>query len=38
VEYVEHGSQAFLALVLGLVFVVGSAVAGAFFRRPPLVA
>jgi hypothetical protein len=37
-EYVEHGSQAFLALVLGLVFVVGSAVAGAFFRRPPLVA
>jgi hypothetical protein len=37
-EYVQHGSQALVAFVLGLVFVVGSVVAGAFFRRPPLVA
>jgi hypothetical protein len=37
-EYVHHGSQALLAFVLGLVFVVGSALVGAFFRRPPLLA
>ena len=37
-EYVEHGSQALVALVFGLVFVVGSALVGAFFRRPSLVA
>jgi hypothetical protein len=37
-EYVHHGSQALVAFVLGLVFVVGSVVVGAFFRRQPLVA
>jgi hypothetical protein len=37
-EYVHHASQALVAFVLGLVFVVGSALVGAFFRRPPLVA
>jgi hypothetical protein len=37
-EYVRHGSQALVAFVLGLVFVVGSVLVGPFFRRPPLVA
>jgi hypothetical protein len=37
-EYVRHGSQAFVAFLLGLLFVVGSALVGAFFRRSPLVA
>ena len=37
-EYVHHGSQALVAFVLGLVFVLGSVVVGAFFRRQPLVA
>jgi hypothetical protein len=37
-ESVEHGSEALVALVLGIVFVVGSVVVGAFFRRVPLVA
>jgi hypothetical protein len=37
-EYVEHGSQALVALVLGVLFIVGSVILGAFFRRAPLVA
>ena len=37
-EYVRHASQALVAFVLGLVFVLGSIVAGAFFRRQTLVA
>ena len=37
-EYVHHESQALVAFALGLVFVVGSVVVGAFFRRSPLVA
>jgi hypothetical protein len=37
-EYVEHGSQAIVALVLGVLFVLGSVVVGTFFRPPPLVA
>ena len=37
-EYVQHGSRALGALVTGLLFIVGSVVLGAFFRRPPLVA
>jgi Protein of unknown function (DUF3592) len=37
-EYVHHGSQALVAFALGLLFVVGSVLVGAFFRRSPLVA
>jgi uncharacterized protein DUF3592 len=37
-EYVQHGSEALGALVTGLLFVVGSVMLGAFFRRPSLVA
>jgi hypothetical protein len=37
-EYVHHGSPALGAFVLGIFFVVGSIVGGAFFRRVPLVA
>jgi hypothetical protein len=32
-EYVNHGSRAFGALVVGLLFVIGSATVGALFRR-----
>ena len=38
VEYVRHGSRALGALITGLLCIVGSVVAGVFFRRPPLVA
>jgi hypothetical protein len=37
-EYVDHGSPALGAFVLGVFFVVGSIVAGAFLRRVSLVA
>jgi hypothetical protein len=37
-EYVHQGSRALGALITGLLFVVGSVLAGAFFRRPSLVA
>ena len=37
-EYVHHGSQALVAFVLGVVFVVGSILVGTFFRRLPLLA
>jgi hypothetical protein len=37
-EYVRHGSQALVAFVLGLLFVLGSVAVGAFFRRQALVA
>jgi hypothetical protein len=37
-EYVRHGSPALGAFILGVFFVVGSIVAGVFFRRVSLVA
>jgi hypothetical protein len=37
-EYVDHGSQALVAFALGVIFVIGAVVVGAFFRRRPLLA